>query len=147
MRGKNGITRRQKLVAKGLVEGMGNTEAVRSAGYSEAIAHNAHKVVKANGTLLALYQLHSQAGNIMSAMMADVQRRILNNELDTYSLKDVNNILSTFSQTNARIAELLPKKKDPLDGLGSIIDIDNIGYELVSETKAIESTPEHTEES
>jgi len=103
--------------------------------------------VKANGTLLALYQLHSQAGNIMSAMMADVQRRILNNELDTYSLKDVNNILSTFSQTNARIAELLPKKKDPLDGLGSIIDIDNIGYELVSETKAIESTPEHTEES
>jgi phage terminase small subunit len=115
----------QRRLAIETMNGKSGAKAVTAAGYSKAIAHNAHKALRSRGYLLAMQQQAEELGYISTAFINRIKILIGDGALDEVDLPEALKMLEKVATISDKYANLTGFKKQqvPNDGLDNIIDI------------------------
>jgi hypothetical protein len=101
-----GITNRQKKYAYHVMNtDTTKKEALLASGYSEAIAHNPHKVENSNGYKLAMAGIFAKTGNVAMTLLNELEVRDMKKET-------TENIVKFFDVMTKAMERIAPKQKD-----------------------------------
>lgn len=117
-------TKKQRIASIEILNGTPVVQALKKAGYSDSTASSTTSVTRSTGFQKMMAYEALKAGKLTTALMAKLQERILSDEVDNMTIKDLVSVTEKVVKIVDTIAENAGIKHKPTERSANTIDID-----------------------